>query len=103
MSELEQLTQIIDTILSNNNENRKQGEALLKNIRDRDFNAYIAAFTSLLKGNSTFLFPISYSSQPPPNLLSRSFAWSTSEDSVPISSKALTANGILFNLKLKNS
>jgi len=52
MSELEQLTQIIDTILAQNNENRKQGEALLKNIRDRDFNAYIYAFTSLLKATN---------------------------------------------------
>jgi hypothetical protein len=49
MSELEQLTQIIDTILAHDNKNRKEGEAILKNIRDRDFNAYITAFTSLLK------------------------------------------------------
>ncbi len=53
MSELEQLTQIIDTILAHDNKNRKEGEAILKNIRDRDFNAYISAFTSLLKGKKT--------------------------------------------------
>jgi len=51
MSELEQLTQIIDTILANNNEDRKKMEELLKSLRDRDFSEYVLAFTNLLKGN----------------------------------------------------
>jgi len=49
MSELEQLTQIIDTILGNDNDQRKQMENLLKTLRDKDFSEYVVAFTNLLK------------------------------------------------------
>ena len=40
MSDLEQLSQVIVTILSNNNEQRKQGEELLKGIRESNLNGY---------------------------------------------------------------
>ena len=50
MSELEQLTQIIDTILGIDNDQRKQMENLLKTLRDKDFSEYVVAFTNLLKG-----------------------------------------------------
>ena len=50
MSELEQVTQIINTILSNDNDARKRSEALLKDLREKNINGYILAFASLLKG-----------------------------------------------------
>ena len=48
MSELEQLTLIINTILGNDNQARSEGEALLKKLRENDFNQYIYLFTTLL-------------------------------------------------------
>jgi len=57
MSELEQLNSLIATILSTDNESRKQSEALLAQTRDADFNKYILLFCTLLTSNHPFLFP----------------------------------------------
>jgi len=51
MSELEQLTLIINTILGNDNQARSEGEALLKKLRENDFNQYIYLFTTLLNSS----------------------------------------------------
>jgi len=58
MSELEQLQNIIDTILSTDNENRKQGEELLRQSREQDINNYIILFCKLLNGKSSFFLYI---------------------------------------------
>ena len=50
MSELEKLTQIINTIFSNDNQARNEGEAVLKSLRESDFNQYVYTFGNLLNG-----------------------------------------------------
>jgi hypothetical protein len=50
MSELDKLTEIIVTILGNDNQARNQGELLLKKLRESDFNTYIITFANLLNG-----------------------------------------------------
>jgi len=50
MSDLEQLSNIIMTILSSNNEARKESEALLKKTRQADLNKYVYVFLNLLNG-----------------------------------------------------
>jgi len=48
MNELQQLTAIIETILSTDNKNRQESEALLRQLREQDLNNYIMLFCKLL-------------------------------------------------------
>jgi hypothetical protein len=50
MSDLDQLTQVIQVILSNDNQARIQGENLLLSLRQGDFNSYVITFANLLNG-----------------------------------------------------
>ncbi len=50
MSELNELTILIDGILSGNNEVRKNNEGLLKGLREKSINEYIVYFANLLSG-----------------------------------------------------
>lgn len=50
MSELNELTILIDGILSGNNEVRQNNEELLKGLRQKNINEYIVYFSNLLSG-----------------------------------------------------
>ena len=50
MSELNELTILIDGILSGNNDIRKTNEELLKGLREKNINEYIIYFANLLSG-----------------------------------------------------
>lgn len=51
MSELEQLANLIQIILSGDNEKRKEAEALLQSSKASNINTYVSAFLELLQGN----------------------------------------------------
>jgi hypothetical protein len=51
MSDLEQLSNLIMTILASNNEAREKSEELLKQTRTKDLNSYVLIFLNLLNGN----------------------------------------------------
>jgi hypothetical protein len=58
MSDLEQLSLVIDTILGKDNNARKQSEGILKTIKENDINKYCLAFATLLNGNSPSFFSL---------------------------------------------
>lgn len=59
MSELDQLTNIITTILGQDNQARKQNEQLLAQLQIKDLNEYVIVFVNLLNGNIPFTCLIS--------------------------------------------
>ena len=60
MSEEEQLSNIINVILSPDNEARKKHEALLAQLLEKDVNQYMLVFLNLLNSNTIFLNFLSY-------------------------------------------
>ena len=56
MNDLEHLTNVINTILASDNNNRKESEALLQKIRENDLDNYIILFCNLLSSKCSSLY-----------------------------------------------